>query len=170
MLNSTEHLYLIGLGSNQHNRSLGAPAEILNHAIAALEMHDTNVFSHSHIIRSRPIGPSKREFANAAAIIASPLSPDKLLQRLKEVEAHFGRKYRGQRWQSRSLDLDIILWSGGIWIGSSPALAIPHPQMQLRRFVLQPACEIAPNWRDPLSGHTLKQLLYRQKRPKRLDA
>jgi 2-amino-4-hydroxy-6-hydroxymethyldihydropteridine diphosphokinase len=57
------------------------------------------------------------------------------------------------------LDLDIVLWSGGAW--ASPGLTIPHPRFRTRQFVLGPAASIAPTWRDPLSGLTLRQLAYR---------
>lgn len=143
---------------------------VLNEAIAALEMPDIDVFANSPIISSAPIGPSQRIYANAAAIVASPLDPPALLARLHEIEAHFGRERRGQRWRARVLDLDIILWSGGIWAEDNPALSIPHPAMRSRGFVLAPAAMIAPDWRDPVTGLTIRQLQSRFTRPKPLDA
>jgi 2-amino-4-hydroxy-6-hydroxymethyldihydropteridine diphosphokinase len=92
-----------------------------------------------------------------------------MLDLLQSVELHFGRHRRGQRWQARTLDLDIILWSGGMWISDDPSLAIPHPAMRVRRFVLAPACAIAPLWRDPFSNRTIRQLFRTLGRPKRLD-
>ncbi len=162
------HLYLIALGSNQRHALLGSPARLLGEAITALEMPDIDVYAQSPIIRSNAIGPSQRTYANAAAIIASPLDPPALLTRLHEIEAHFGRERRGQRWRSRVLDLDIILWSGGIW--ADDALTIPHPAMCVRGFVLTPAAMIAADWRDPVSGMTVRQLQSRFTRPKPLDA
>jgi 2-amino-4-hydroxy-6-hydroxymethyldihydropteridine diphosphokinase len=131
-------------------------------------MPDVDVFAHSPVTASAAIGPSQRTYANAAAIVASPLAPPALLDRLHEVEAHFGRERRGQRWRARILDLDIILWSGGIW--ADDAIAIPHPLMRTRHFVLTPAAMIAPGWRDPVSGLTVRQLQCRLMRPKPLDA
>ena len=133
-------------------------------------MPDIDVFAHSPIIYSTAIGPSQRTYANAAAVIASPLEPPALLCRLHEIEAHFGRKRRGQKWRARVLDLDIILWSRGIWAGDDPVLHIPHPAMRMRAFVMTPAAMIAPNWRDPVTGLTLRQLQSRLVRPKLLDA
>ena len=69
-------------------------------------------------------------------------------------------------WGDRVLDLDIILWSGGVW--RSVDLKIPHPAFAQRRFVLDPACTIAPDWRDPLSGLTLAQAQARLTRPRPL--
>lgn len=164
-----QHLYLVSLGSNQRHALLGSPAAILEQAFAALEMEDVSVFAVSRILTSRPIGPSQRQFANAAAILLSPIAPDDLLVRLKTLEAHFGRRAVGQKWRARVLDLDIILWSGGIWSSDSPPLAIPHPLLQSRAFVLQPASEIAPDWRDPVSGLRIRQLFSQLIRPKPLD-
>jgi 2-amino-4-hydroxy-6-hydroxymethyldihydropteridine diphosphokinase len=165
-----EHFYLIALGSNQRHATLGAPQCIIEQAFVALEMGDIDVFATSRIIRSAPVGPSHRQYANAAVIIASDLSPPALLTRLKSIEAHFGRRVKGQRWRARALDLDIILWSGGIWSGDRPALSIPHPHMGHRHFVLGPASEIAANWRDPLSGFTIKHHFHRLMHPNPLDA
>ena len=75
---SNEHFYLIALGSNKRHALLGHPAKILEHAIAALEMDDVSVFSHSPIIASRPQGPSQRNFANSAVLISAALMPDEL--------------------------------------------------------------------------------------------
>jgi 2-amino-4-hydroxy-6-hydroxymethyldihydropteridine diphosphokinase len=149
---------------------LGSPVRILAEAITALEMPDIDVFANSPVISSAPVGPSQRTYANAAAIVASPLAPPALLARLHEIEAHFGRERRGQRWRARVLDLDIILWSGGIWTEGRPALSIPHPAMRTRGFVLTPAAMIAPDWRDPVTGFTIRQLQSRFTRPKPLDA
>jgi 2-amino-4-hydroxy-6-hydroxymethyldihydropteridine diphosphokinase len=138
-------------------------------AIAALETGEIDVFAVSQTIRSVAMGPSRRCFANAAAIISTRLSPPNLLEQLQAIEAHFGRSQRGQRWQARSLDLDIILWSGGIWTSDHPALAIPHLEMRKRHFVLAPASQIAADWCDPLTGLTIRQLFHRLNRPKPLD-
>ncbi len=164
-----DHLYLVALGSNQRHNLLGKPADILEHAIAALEMEDLDVFAQSKIISSRPIGPSQRNFANGAVLLSTMLNPAELLARLQHVERHFGRRSRGQRWRERVLDLDIILWTGGVWTSDAPALAIPHPSWQSRGFVLQPAAEIAPQLRDPITGLTVMQLLYQFNRAKRVD-
>ncbi len=163
------NLYLLGLGSNQRHPVIGSPERILNHALDALEMDDIDLFSHSPIVATAPVGPSARRYANAAAIVASALSPPEMLDRLHKIEAHFGRERRGQRWRARTLDLDILLWSGGMWVEPDSSLAIPHPQLHTRGFVLEPASIIAGNWRDPITGLALKQLAVRFKRPKRVD-
>lgn len=90
-----------------------------------------------------------------------------MLAKLKQIEREFGRgRRRGQRWQARVLDLDIILWSGGIV--ASPALQIPHPAFRQRRFVLDPASAIAGDWRDSVTNLSLRQLQARLTRPRPL--
>ncbi len=109
----------------------------------------------SAILQTPALGPAGRSFANAAAILATELDPPALLAAMKQLERGFGRR-RGRRWGPRVLDLDILLWSGGEWHG--PGLAIPHPEMTRRRFVLEPLRRIAPGWRVPPSGRTVRQL------------
>jgi 2-amino-4-hydroxy-6-hydroxymethyldihydropteridine diphosphokinase len=60
------------------------------------------------------------------------------------------------------LDLDVVLWSGGAW--ASSRLTVPHAAFRTRTFVLDPAATIAPDWRDPLTGLTLRQLAVRLRR------
>lgn len=116
----------------------------------------------SAFITSRPIGPSMREYANGAAIVASDLGPLAMLAVLQDIELRHGRQRRGARWRARTLDLDIVLWDGGIMRAQS--LTIPHPHFRKRSFVLGPAAAIAPDWRDPLTGLTLRQLAARLQR------
>lgn len=112
----------------------------------------------SAIYDTAALGPAQRRFANAACIVDSEYDPQNLLAGLKRLERDFGRR-SGQRWGDRVLDCDIILWSGGTF--SAPELSIPHPEFHRRQFVLEPACAIAPQWRDPLTGFSLRHLLHR---------
>ena len=89
------------------------------------------------------------------ALVETRAGPEKLLRRLQKIEARFGRR-RARRWGARVIDLDIVLWSEGIW--TSPALTIPHPAFRTRRFVLDPLVGLAPAWRDPVTGLTVRQL------------
>jgi 2-amino-4-hydroxy-6-hydroxymethyldihydropteridine diphosphokinase len=153
--------YLIALGSNVRHHRFGLPPAVLRAALAQLDEADLRVERASHIILTAPLGPSRRRYANAAAIVAGELAPDALLRRLKAIERAFGRR-GGRRWASRVLDLDIVLWERGAW--SSSGLTVPHVAFRRRRFVLDPAAAIAPAWRDPLSGLTLRQLAGRRHR------
>ena len=159
-------LYAIGLGSNRRHVRFGDPRRVLLAALAALESDDIEPVDASPIVASAPIGPSRRRYANAVALVASPLSPPELLDRLKAIEAAFGRR-RGRRWGARTLDLDILLWSEGAW--SDAALTVPHAAMTVRDFVLGPLRMIAPAWRHPLSGQSVRQLAARLSRAKPVD-
>ena len=159
MSEASGHRYIVALGSNMRLSGVGGPRAVLGAAIEAFADDEMDVLAVSPIIASAPVGPSQRRYANAALLIASHLSPPDMLALLQAVERDFGRKRRGQRWRARTLDLDIILWSGGIWV--LPDLVIPHPAFRARPFVLQPAAHIAPRWRDPWTGFTLRQLAAR---------
>ena len=159
MSEASGHRYIMALGSNMRLSGVGGPRAVLRAAIESLADSEMDVLAASPIMESAPVGPSQRRFANAAVLAASPLSPPDMLALLQAVERDFGRKRLGQRWRARTLDLDIVLWGGGIWV--SPDLAIPHPAFRERPFVLHPAAQIAPGWRDPVTGFTLRQLAAR---------
>jgi len=145
--------YVIALGSNHRGRH-GPPAEEVRAALAALAAIGRVVMT-SPLITTAPLGPARRRFVNAAALVESDEDPPELLARLKAIEAAFGRR-RGQRWADRVVDLDIVLWSQGVW--ASNGLTIPHPAFRERDFVLDPLLTIVPDWRDPLTGRTIRQL------------
>lgn len=125
------------------------------------------VTARSPVIPTPAMGAASRRFANAALVLESELDPPALLAALKRTEREFGRR-RGQRWGDRVLDLDIVLWSGGAW--RTKALTIPHKAFAQRRFVLDPACIIAPDWRTPLHGLTLAHTQARLTRPRPLPS
>ena len=138
---------------------------MLRAALAALDAEPgIALAAASPIIASVPLGPSRRRYANAAAILTSDLTPPALLDRLHTLEQRFARRRRGRRWGARTLDLDIVLWSEGAW--ASPGLTVPHPAYRERLFVLAPALAIARAWRDPLTGHTIAHLAARLRKPR----
>ena len=160
------HCYLIALGSNVRHHRFGPPEQVLDAALAELKRRGIKVKAAGPIVRSAPVGPSLRRYANSAALVKWRGSPQELLHELKAIERSFGRRAGGQRWTSRVLDLDIVLWSGGAW--SSADLTVPHLLFRQRDFVLRPAAGIAPQWRDPVTGLTLRQLAARLARPVRI--
>ena len=145
--------YAIALGSNRRGPH-GSPEAEIAAAFAALG----GVVAVSPVLRTPPLGPSKRRFANAAALIESDEEPPALLARLKAIERGFGRR-RGRSWGARVIDLDIILWSEGAW--GQKGLTVPHAAFRERDFVLRPLLAVAPEWRDPVSGLSVRQLAVR---------
>jgi 2-amino-4-hydroxy-6-hydroxymethyldihydropteridine diphosphokinase len=154
--------YVIGLGSNRPHGRHGRPRAILAAAIEALAAEGLAVRAVSPTIRTPAMGPSIRDFANAAVMVESDLPPPALLGLLKRIEQAFGRR-PGQRWGARVLDLDILAWSEGAWPprprrAPPGRLAVPHVAMPLRAFALIPAAAIAARWYHPLAHRTFRQL------------
>jgi len=145
---------LIGLGSN-----LGDRRGILDGAVAALAATPgVTVRGVSSYHETAPVGgrPGQGPFLNAAASLETNLDPRALHARLREIENRAGR-IRAVRWGERTLDLDLLLFGGLIL--ETPELTVPHPRMALRRFVLAPLVEIAPQHADPVTGRSLQDLL-----------
>ncbi len=127
---------LIALGSNiaPARRRLRAAAEILAGELAEPRG--------SALHRSAPMYcEDQEEFLNACLCGCTPLGPLALLERLQELEARLGR-IRRERNGPREIDLDLAAY--GPLVLRSPRLELPHPRLAERRFVLDPACEIAP--------------------------
>ena len=158
--------YAIALGSNRPLSRRLDPDALVRAAMQALDEGPLTLIACSRSLRTAPLGPSARQFVNAAALVDTQLMPRALLAHLKGMERRFGRR-AGRRWGARSLDLDIILWSGGLW--RERRLRIPHSAWRTRAFVLTPLADIAPRWRDPLSGLTVAQLHARLDRPIPVD-
>lgn len=145
---------LIGLGSN-----LGSRRETLRRAIDLLQQHEAvRLTAQSDLIETRPIGgpPDQGPFLNGVAMIETSLDPHALLALLQRIEQELGRS-RTERWAARTVDLDLLLY--GDQVIETPSLAIPHPGIVWRRFVLEPAAEVAPSLVHPTTGWTLQRLL-----------
>lgn len=145
---------LIALGAN-----LGDRRGNLQRAIALLDRPPTQrVVAHSRWFSTAPIGgpAGQAEFVNAAARVETSLSPLELLAVLREIEAELGRQRR-ERWAARCVDLDLLLFDDLIL--KTPELELPHPRMAFRRFVLEPAADVAADLLHPVIGWTIGQLL-----------
>jgi 2-amino-4-hydroxy-6-hydroxymethyldihydropteridine diphosphokinase len=147
-------LALIALGSNMGDRR-----DQLDRAVTALASTtgiDVRAVSAYH--ETAPVGGpgGQGAFLNAAAALVTQLDPQQLLRHLHEVERQAGR-VRTVTWGARTLDLDLLL-HGDIILGG-PDVQVPHPRMAVRRFVLAPLVEVAPEVVDPLTRHTMRELL-----------
>jgi 2-amino-4-hydroxy-6-hydroxymethyldihydropteridine diphosphokinase len=140
------HLYAIAVGCNRPHGRHGRPPQVVAAAIAELDRRFT-LFDASPILLNPASGGAGRDFANAAALVESPLDPPAMLAAVKEMERAFGRR-PGRRWGARVLDLDLLAWSGGPW--RERRLTIPHPALAERSFMLAPLAAVAPRW--PLIG------------------
>jgi 2-amino-4-hydroxy-6-hydroxymethyldihydropteridine diphosphokinase len=145
---------LIGFGSNQGDR--GALLDAARDQIAALP--GTSLLKVSSFRDSKPAGgpTAQPPYLNAAATIETPYSPQQLLSELQRIEHALGRM-RTERWGPRTIDLDLLLYDQLEL--ESTELILPHPRMSFRRFVLEPAAEIAAEMIYPINRWTLRRLL-----------
>ena len=132
-------------------------------ALERIEIEGVAIRKVAPVLLTAPVGPSRRRYANSTAVVETALEPPEMLALLKRIEREFGRRPGGQRWAARVLDLDVVLWSGGCF--AAPGLIVPHPLFRTRAFVLGPAAAIAPDWRDAVTGRTVRQLHARLTRP-----
>jgi 2-amino-4-hydroxy-6-hydroxymethyldihydropteridine diphosphokinase len=116
----------------------------LRAAVQALDaLPDTRVTRVSGVYRNPPLGPAAQpDYLNAVAALATRLEPHGLLDELQAIERARGRTRAGERWQARTLDLDLLLYAGQCL--DTPRLQLPHPGVHLRAFVIHPLAEIAP--------------------------
>ncbi len=142
----------IGLGSN-----LGDRESFIHKALKMLaETEDTKVAHVSDIIETAPLGGANQPpYLNAVAQIETILTAENLHRILLNVEASLGRN-RKEKWSSRTIDLDILLFGGEII--NSPDLTIPHPQMHLRSFVLKGLCQLDADLLHPVIKEPMKEL------------
>ena len=116
-----------------------------------------NIIAVSGIYETAAWGKTDQpDFLNQVIQMETALTPQQLMVALLEIEAKMGRQ-RAEKYSPRTIDLDILYYNDEII--DQPGLMIPHPRLQLRRFVLEPLYEIAPNLVHPVFGKTTYQLL-----------
>ena len=144
----------IALGSNLGDRQshLDSAVARLRSVLAGLRM--SRVFETEPVDVVGPQGP----FLNAAVAGAFEGTARELLATLLTLERQHGRE-RPHPGAARTLDLDVIFF--GEERVEEPGLVVPHPRFRDRRFVLEPLAEVAPDWRDPVTGLTVAELLSR---------
>jgi len=145
---------LISVGANSGNR-----AQTLAKVQQAMAgWHEISSPVMSSPIETQPVGgpAGQPPFLNAAIHLQTNLSPEMLLNKLLALENDLGRT-RHQTWGPRTLDLDLLIYDD--LIDDSKDLTLPHPRMILRRFVLEPVCELAPEIRHPQTGWSMQEHL-----------
>jgi len=121
-------------------------------------LHGVSLIASSCIYRSPPMGPQDQaDYLNAAVLITTGFDALSLLKHMQAIELHFGRRRDGRRWGERTLDLDLIAHDDTQM--QSHELTLPHPGVPDRMFVLQPLCDILPDWRHPATGRTARDML-----------
>ncbi|HLZ53372.1 MAG TPA: 2-amino-4-hydroxy-6-hydroxymethyldihydropteridine diphosphokinase [Verrucomicrobiae bacterium] len=154
--NRRSEVVFIALGSN-----LGNSRQIILNAMARLQTFSEEPILKSSLWQTSPVNcpPDSPMFVNAVVGVVprKDETPESLLNKLQLLQKQFGRQPRKVLNEPRPLDLDLIAF--GSETRDTPELVLPHPRAHLRRFVLQPLAEIAPDLVLPGQGKTVAQLL-----------
>lgn len=155
-MKSEDDFIYVALGSN-----LGDSRGNVESAFRRLEQISNAPVIQSSIWKSTPVDcpPGSPEFINAAARIVpfGKKTPESVLHTLQDLEKEFGRTPKKVFNEARTLDLDLIAF--GHEVRNSPELVLPHPRAHLRKFVLAPLAEIAPDFILPGQKKTVRELL-----------
>ena len=147
------HTAYIAIGSNMGDRAslIGLAVDRLRalpgvESVALSSLHET-----------APVGgpAGQDDYLNAAARLQTSLTAHELLECLLEIERGLGR-VRDQRWSSRLIDLDLLLYDDAVI--DEPGLTVPHPRMHQRKFVLWPLIEIGATALHPVLKKTASEL------------
>jgi 2-amino-4-hydroxy-6-hydroxymethyldihydropteridine diphosphokinase len=153
-----DQIVVVALGSN-----IGDPRANVLRAMERLAQLSAAPLIKSSLWQTSPLDcpPDSPPFINAVAILAPVQgeTPESLLHKLQHLEQEFGRRPKLVLNEPRPLDLDLIVFKTEQ--RQSPRLTLPHPRAHLRRFVLQPLCEIAPDLLLPGQSSTVRALLDR---------
>lgn len=154
MVFDNKKVYLL-LGSN-----LGDREQLIEEAIALINSEIGEVFAKSSVYETAAWGKEDQpSFLNVALGVETKLTPIEVLNLALKIEQELGR-IRHEKWGSRLIDIDIIFYDD-IVVDMGPELQVPHPQMQYRKFVLEPLAEIAADYVHPVLKITVREVLER---------
>lgn len=144
---------LFSLGSNSGDREayLARACELLCGAFPGMR------FSRRYETAPVDCPPGSPPFLNMCAEVESDMAAEEILSLCQEIENKLGRRRTGEYGAARTCDIDLICC--GDEVVNTPALVLPHPRAHLRRFVLQPLCDLAPTLLLPGQRQTAAQLL-----------
>ena len=147
----------IGLGANLTPDGYASPREGCVAALSALADEGVHLSALSHWYESAPVPISNQPwYLNAVAEATTELNAASTLAALHNIERRFGR-VRTERNAARVLDLDLLDFAG--MVSDTSKLALPHPRLHERAFVLLPLGEICPDWVHPVSGIAIQDLI-----------
>ena len=149
----------IALGSNLGDRQSHLDSAVASLSDVLADLRVSGVFETEPVDVVGPQGP----FLNAAVAGVFDGTARELLATLLTLERQHGRE-RPHPGAARTLDLDVIFF--GEERVEEPGLVVPHPRFRDRRFVLEPLADVAPDWRDPVTGLTVAELLSRLPQPR----
>ncbi len=145
-------VYLL-LGSN-----LGDKMKFLIDAEAGIKNETGNLVNKSSVYITEPWGfKHKEDFYNQVLQIQTNFNALEVLSSILAIETQLGRKRVKGGYKARTIDIDILFY--GNEIIHLENLIVPHPQMHLRKFTLEPLCEIAPDLIHPILNKSISQLL-----------
>ena len=143
----------LSLGSNLGNRLFN-----LQRAVLLLQKELGSILEISGVYRIPSWGFDGEDFLNACLSLETKKTPAEVLHIILKVEKEMGRqRSEGEGYQSRNIDIDLLYYNSEII--QTDELTVPHPQMQLRRFVLKPLADIAPQFYHPVLGKDTRNLL-----------
>ena len=141
----------LSIGSNKGNRSI-----LINKAIDEIEKKVGIIISRSSIYQSKSWGFDSNDFYNLCLLIDTYIEPKSLLINLKKIEKSMGREDIDGSYSDRFIDIDILFYDNIII--DSEDLKIPHPKIEIRKFVLVPMLEIADDYVHPILNKKIKEL------------
>ena len=150
---------LIGLGANLPSPEYGAARQTLETVLREFPYHGVRIVECSPWYESVAVPPSDQpNYVNGVAEVETDLSPTELLASLHTIEQQFGR-VRKVRNEPRLIDLDLLAYDDVVILATGDALAVPHPRLHLRAFVLIPMRDIAPDWKHPVLGQSVDKMI-----------
>jgi 2-amino-4-hydroxy-6-hydroxymethyldihydropteridine diphosphokinase len=148
---------LIAIGSNLPSPEFETPRAVCEAALAELSRHGLRIVRRSRWFESAPVPLSDQPwFVNGVAVVETSLPPGDLLALLHETERRCGRERREVN-AARVLDLDLIAYGDLVRTEAPPLL--PHPRLHERAFVLLPLADVAPDWRHPVDGRAVPEMI-----------